>query len=260
MASVSTPWRSAAGARPLVAWRSAQLQRVADLLQAVCVAWAEEWGIDLAGTPEATCQPADAVAAGPWQPLAQGDAAWQREAGFARAVALALWSTEACTPVAAAVLHSCRRDLLARLRAAGRWLAPGDAIPPTVAAAPPWSGRVVVILPLGMTLLLDAGAMRQLLGDEAGRRLAPQPAVTSVAAALARSRLGVRVRLEGCEMALGSLKDLRLGDVLRLGHRVGAPALVEAQGCCAFGGFLVRSGGRKAVELAPVHATGKGTP
>jgi hypothetical protein len=67
----------------------------------------------------------------------------------------------------------------------------------------------------------------------------------------------VRVHLEGCELALGVLQDLRPGDLLRVRHRVDAPASVHApQGALLFRGFLAARGGSKAVELAPVGEKG----
>jgi flagellar motor switch protein FliM len=67
--------------------------------------------------------------------------------------------------------------------------------------------------------------------------------------------LPLQVRLEACEVDIGRLQDLQPGDVVRLPHRLDAPAAVVGPGGQPlFGGYLVRRRGRKAVELAPVGA------
>ncbi|HEY0824824.1 MAG TPA: FliM/FliN family flagellar motor C-terminal domain-containing protein, partial [Ramlibacter sp.] len=124
----------------------------------------------------------------------------------------------------------------------------------------PWSGSVLVSLPGGARVLLGAALVRILVAwaDDAGASQAawsaPTPRVP-VDRALAGIALNLQVHLEGCELSVGSLQDLQIGDVLRLQHRVDAPAAVTLpDGAPLFNGFLARTRGRKAVELAPAVA------
>ena len=84
-------------------------------------------------------------------------------------------------------------------------------------------------------------------------RSSPPAATVNVASVVADFPMRLRVQLEACELDVGSLRELQVGDVLRLRHRIEMPAWVHtAGGDPLFSGFLVRSRGRKAVELAPV--------
>jgi hypothetical protein len=149
-------------------------------------------------------------------------------------------------------------------------LVPGAAecVPPPRGAWRPWSGALLVSLPLCGDVLLDAALVRAVLparpvaAGAAGAR-APLVPLHRAAAALT---LPLQVRLEACEVDIGNLQDLQPGDVVRLPHRLDAPAAVVGRdGQPLFGGYLVRRRGRKAVELAPVAAAAtvtvqEGTP
>jgi hypothetical protein len=160
-------------------------------------------------------------------------------------------AAEACTPVLAEVVAMCRADAHARLADALQ-LARCDGEGPPAGAWRPWSGALLASLPMGWRVLLDAALVRSLLpppAREAPATPAPLVPLQRAAAALA---LPLQVHLEGCEVDIGSLQDLRPGDVVRLPHPLDAPAAVVARdGQPLFGGYLVRRRGRKAVELVP---------
>ena len=125
-----------------------------------------------------------------------------------------------------------------------------------------WSGAVMVEarwFGTAWRVLLDATAVRGLLRAVnlrrpvrvAESRAAPLP----VLRALAKTPVGLQVRLAPVDIDLGSLMSLGLGDVLRLGHAVDEPvhvvspgASIDAAPLCH--GWLGSRDGRVALELA----------
>lgn len=138
-----------------------------------------------------------------------------------------------------------------------------DAVPVELAQAwQRWSGAVVVEAPWFGTawrVLLDATAVRALLralnlrrpARAAESRATPLPALR----ALAKTPVGLQVRLAPVDIDLGSLMSLGVGDVLRLGHAVDEPvhvvspdAGIDAAPLCH--GWLGGCDGAVALELA----------
>jgi hypothetical protein len=123
----------------------------------------------------------------------------------------------------------------------------------------PWSGLVIVSAPdagpLFHSLLLNAQCVRMLLRSQANQPTTPKrvpqaPIVTSVEQALADHKLPIQVELAGCELDLGTLQSLRLGDIVPLSHALDEPLLVSTPAYGAFcAGFLGRQAGSKAIEL-----------
>ena len=100
-----------------------------------------------------------------------------------------------------------------------------------------WSGAIVVQLDwFGATLsLLVDGATVANLVRAGGARRAPAPrrsdaAPVPVLGAIADAKLRLEVRCGGAGIDLGSLVSLRVGDVLRLDHRLDEPVAVAAAG------------------------------
>src|SRR5207253_1329251 len=133
------------------------------------------------------------------------------------------------TPVVRSVVETCRSDAGLRL-ATALHLAAGARCSSTTPHAGPWSGDVLVTLPWGAQMLLEAGLVDALLKRRSDRnpatnRLAATPLVP-VCDALADTELTLRVELAPCELGLGALQALQVGDVVRLQHGVGQPATV----------------------------------
>jgi flagellar motor switch/type III secretory pathway protein FliN len=251
-----SPWMAADHARPLVTWSRVQLDAVARAFDRSYASWAVHWGI------EATVQSEARIGSlvdgrADWMPLVQqADAAmWLLESPeFIEQLLQQLWGApEPLPPIAAAVTRACREDLRKALSMAGTWspAAPSEGRPPSPL---PWSGMVIVALARGLQLLLDAGAVGALA--PAGAAVAAPAAPPSrqpllpVSAALAGHPLRLDVRLDACRLDIGGLRALRVGDVLRLQHRLDKPAGVHAAGGdLLFHGHLVHSRGRKAIEL-----------
>lgn len=114
----------------------------------------------------------------------------------------------------------------------------------------------MVSLPFGARLLLAADIVRKLVAaaaPPATRAVATRETLLGIPEAIGEKELRVQVHLAGCEIEIGTLQDLQVGDVLRLRQGIDKPASVSVEdGTPIFGGFLVRSGGRKAIELACV--------
>jgi hypothetical protein len=129
----------------------------------------------------------------------------------------------------------------------------------------PWSGCVLVspqsAVPLAQSLLLNADCVRALLGlpEVSGGDGAPQSnaGTSSLEEALAGHSLLIRAELAGCELDLGELENLRIGDIVPLAHALDEPLLVSTPDDDPFcAGFLGRHAGSKAIELirqAPAH-------
>lgn len=263
MSAASHPalWRRLQQARPLVAWRTEQLDAVARVLQGAQQAWQEAWG--LASEQEGvTCLGASAQDLETcWQfaGASGGAAAWIAPGThWEAALERSLWGSEREPgPLAARVAVACRADWLLRLRAAlGIEPAAADApeLPPLGGA---WSGLACASFGGAYRVLLDAPLVQRTLRSAApglaqpAAPVAGDAALTPVSSALTAVRLPLQARLADCELELASLQDLRLGDVIPLPHRLDAPLLVrDAHDQALFGGYLARQGRRKALELA----------
>jgi hypothetical protein len=257
-----TGWQASLVASPLIAWRSAQLSLLSDVLRSALVEWAAEWGLPDGWDAEVGCASAQASggAAQSWSCLGRSgeghtwiSAAPREQDQLAEAL---FPGAGAPTELLLEIVEACRCDVTARLASALllEQAAGGPrAIPSSLFA--PWSGAVLASLPWGGRMLLEGVVVERLLrsrgegSSPARRRVSP---VVPLAQAMASLAVPVQVRLEACDVAIGSLQDLQPGDVLRLRHRLDAPAAVTAgHGEALFTGFLARSRGRKAIELAP---------
>jgi hypothetical protein len=256
VSATSLSWQRIDHAQPLRAWRGDELAVLCERLAALQSAWQADWGLQAWGAPGVACAPPRDVKQRPWVALGAG-AWWVADERFEEQVARGLFDADAATPLARSLVQACRDDLAARLRAlCGLAAADGTAQPPDAALAGPWSAAVAATLGAGIELLLQAQVVAQVLGTEDA---APDPSpaaslapLVPVADAVARRRMPLRIALAGCELDLGTLQDLQVGDVVRTDHPVDAPALLEDRaGRTVFRGFLVRSGALKAVELTP---------
>ncbi len=179
--------------------------------------------------------------------------------------------------IAPALVRSAWTDWLQRLNA----LWPGFALEPQQPTgtpgmhvpAGPWSGALCArwtwcggIWCLG----LPYAVVSALLGSEAAPPSASVPPPRMVPTerldrALAAEAVALRVGLDGAELNLGQLQELRLDDVVPLSHLLDVPALVTAvDGTPVCHGWLGQSEGRMAVELTPkkpsVHPMKENTP
>jgi hypothetical protein len=249
-------WQLRPSARALVAWRDHELATFASVLDAAVLAWQRDWGLD--DTARTTCE--NTVArdrrAG-WQLLGRhaGGAAWIQSAAVVGLCRQLLGTDDASTPIAAEVLAACRQDLRVRCAASLQLAEDSDAAE-LVPALTAWRGAVEARLAFGARVLVDAGCLLALL-QAAGTpqrtdRPKAAPALHALSEAIADLPVPLKIRLRPCEIEVGALQDLVVGDVVLLPHPLDAAAAVEdADGQQLFCGQLARSHGRKAVELAP---------
>jgi len=263
IASRAKPWRPCPDALTLCAWSDAELASVSARLGEMLRTWAKDWDLPMPmSTPvTSTLAPGRQMRQEGWEFLgsvAEAGAwfSWRPE-GAARWVRAWFATERVETPVVASVVRACREDAARRLAMELHLSATGTAVPVVRAATAAWSGTLMVCLaPVGQ-LLLEAGVLRHLraVGGVGPRERAPTGCLVGIRQALARTPLRVSVDLEGCELTLGALQALQLGDVVRLRHRVDAPASVaDPQGRRLFGAWLARSRGSRAVELAAPDA------
>lgn len=228
---------------------------------AVLGAWASDWGIPPALCTAVDCSAVEGAGNVPWQGLGGADSGaawihWTAEGRAQLAAALFRGATQV-TPLIEEVSGACWSDALLRMRSSLALPGMGPYAAPAVSTLSAWSGAVVVSLPFRARLLLAADAVRKLVAEARG---APAPArpgasrpLLGIPEAIGERALRIEVHLEGCDIEIGALQDLQLGDVLRLRQALDKPASVSvADGVPVFSGFLVRSRGRKAIELASV--------
>lgn len=251
---------------PLRAWSAGQLARVSATVDAALDGWAKAWGLELAGAGGTR------VVAGAHAEIGcaallgrRGEAAaWMLEgAALLHRIHLLVFGRErSIGTIAEEVALACQKDVLARLCAATGLAASEAHVPPPERCRQPWSGWVQAQLPLGIGMLLSPEAVASTLQ---GADVHPSPRrdreavpLAPLGEALSSSAFRLHAELEGCEVTIGALRDLQRGDVLRLRHRLDAPAVVrEREGRALFSGFLVRRGARRALELARHPHQGK---
>lgn len=259
-ADTAPAWRADREGTPLLAWRGEQLAMLAVKIDAVLGAWASDWGIPPALCTAVDCSAVEGAGDAPWQGLggAESGAAWIHWTAEGRAqLAAALFRGAAqLTPLIEEISGACWSDALSRMRSSLALPDVGPYAAPAASTLSAWSGAVVVSLPFRARLLLAAGAVPKLVaearGAPAARPVASRP-LLGIPEAIGERALRIEVHLEGCDIEIGALQDLQLGDVLRLRQALDKPASVSvADGVPVFRGFLVRSRGRKAIELACV--------
>lgn len=296
---------SALRARPLRSWQSAQKEALRARLAAVLRDWCDEWlpqrtatttTTDLEVTePDGTLTMTSDVACwsfteaprraaalpldtpsrgGRDNTLSALQAIGERMFAFDMASAS---SAPVAPMIAPTVVRAAWSDWLRRLEALWPGFVlepqPSKGAPGTHAPADAWSGALCVrwtwcggVWRLG----LPYDVVTALLGSEAATPSAPAAPVRQLPKerldqALAAEPVALRVMLDGAELNLGQLQELRLDDVVPLAHLLDAPALVLAtDGTPVCHGWLGQSEGHMAVELAPhtlnVHPLKEKTP
>jgi hypothetical protein len=242
----------------LYAWTQRQLDAVAVKLSDPWELWLRDWGLQAAGS--LSCR------------VAQSDDAKMRWLAAARHAQRCAWLAGGAQEALAAALFGMRHSpqaeagaivaaqALAELRsviAAVLELDPAQAPgpvehPPTGA----WSGSVVLELPLAgqpLHALLNAACVAALVPvatPAPSRHGTGAAGLVALESAVAGQVLRLRVELGACELDIGTLQGLQLGDVLPLLHSLDTPARVLGAGdqhvCDA---YLGKQGSRKAAEL-----------
>ena len=260
--------QAAARAQPLVWWRADQLEAVASHVNRVWQAWAQDWLTDIPAAAVLRCEQAHGSASSSSSLDSLGarhDAAAWIESSDEPALCLravmfptarrGAEATAARSAIAAAVADeawAALRDTLCnalKLDSAVRALT----LPPLTA----WSGSVRVVFTNAtahsLSLLLNASCVAALI-DSTGVPMARHegPAsgkLTPVLPALSNHRLSIQVEFEPCELDLGSLAGLHIGDIVPLPHMLDSPLHVSSGAKSLCSAFLGKHGGFRAVEL-----------
>lgn len=257
--------------RPLIWWSSSQCEAMASRLAEGWTRWRRDWASLPQGRGAVTCQlvwESDASASDGWQLLgARDDAqAWVRTDALPADVASAvlfgddavdiLRARPGTAPLAASVCSTAAADCVsALLDALGlQPCMPGSS--PEAELFQPWSGAVLVSLAAGasssLRLLLTSSCAAQLAAAVSAAthaRAVRRGGLIPVEAACADRQVMVRASLCGCELDLGMLAGLRVGDVIPLPHPLEAPLHLTLAGETVSAGFLGRQGRAKAIEL-----------
>jgi hypothetical protein len=162
------------------------------------------------------------------------------------------------SPLLTEAIAACMRDAGSRLASA---LDPGPGAKGEVDALLPsgkWSGAVAAFLPCGSSVLMEGECVERALRSASAPARPPRdaaPALVPLLEAARASAVRLEARLCACELDLALLQRLRPGDVIRLPHPLDRPISVHgADGRALFDGFLARSHGLRALELAPAAA------
>jgi hypothetical protein len=256
-------------------WQTLQLDQIGGAVQGAWSAWEQDWVSMPAPLYERFACSLAHLSAGSadvrWQPLGMRGqaAAWMevtRDAVGEIQNAIFGPRPEFASPLAPEedIALGVARDAWAALASTLRdrlFLdADGGQTDPPNYVFKPWSGGVVLSppqgKPLACSLLLNAECVRGLLQSH-GSGVSPielkrnqAVGITPLEEALEEHKLLLRAELDGCEVDVGELENLGLGDIVRLGHRLDEPLRVwtdtEGPLCEA---FLGRQAGAKAIEL-----------
>lgn len=258
------------GFRTLLWWTQADLDAVGDDVGRTFTAWTADWigGTSHSDVHVTLAHEHLASAEETWVPVGTSDecAAWvQVRAGAVEEILPIVFPpvgeqgpTISKTGIAWAVAAKAWDALSGALRACIGLDVTGSQAAPDRSLTTPWSGSVVISLAMPgqrvLSLLLNPAAVIA-LRERAGMSVAKRPGQGATAAvpltdALSECQLALQVELSPCELDLGSLESLRVGDIVPLAHSLDAPLLVmSAKDVHVCAGFLGLQGRHKAIEL-----------
>jgi hypothetical protein len=172
--------------------------------------------------------------------------------------------------IAYAVAAKAHAALIEMLRGRLGLDACGCEAEPDAALFKPWSGSLLISATLpgrsAIAVLLNRATVRSVLAreDRPTEPRKPQPpraALHPLTQALAGRRLLLRVGLSSCELDIGTLESLRVGDIVPLPHSLDTPlAVSNMQGVQVCTGFLGCQDGVKAIELVRDVSTDHDAP
>jgi len=259
---------SALRARPLRSWPSAARESLRGYLLALHRTWATEWLPGLEGTMHAPEIALSEAGDGAQDQVLWSFAPPQHEAsvqgGIRAAIGAAMFGTGNAAASSVGTVHPRMADQIA-LEAWNDWLhrlgQALDGFNLEQQHAPPmshvWSGGLQASWSWcgGIwTLVLPYDAVATITGPSAVAPTAPQVSlkpIEALDAALGNGHITLRVLLEGTELNLGQLQDLRIGDVVPLAHRLDSPAqVIVRDGAPVCEGWLGQRNNCIAIELA----------
>ncbi len=256
MPSIGSP-----SGRPLAWWSASQLESAADKVRQALAPCVKAWLGVVVTTADKTAMLAHEVAsakAQAWQSIGShsGGGAWIATPPDPAAQLGRLMfgsSGSAHAGIAEAIAHRAWTAMPDALRAGLGLDATNPSGQPDASLFAPWSGAVIVTLqaPFPLHVLLEAACVQALVPVRGHASASPTAPLVDMVRALATQRATLRVELHGCELDLGSLAGLRVGDVLPLPHDLEHPLILSThEGTPVCTGYLGRHGAVKAIELA----------
>jgi hypothetical protein len=252
--SFAGPWRTSQSARTLYWWDQRGLDRAAGELRQLFETWSAAWGV---GEVTARCHGSVSATAATTMWVRFGAAgselAWLTQEREEAELLPALFSGAGpFGPLSRAVAQACRQDLHGRLaKLLGVSASTGASTPPGYlahAGSGVLEARLSGPLQGCLRIAPEAAARWRVSSRHPVVRNAPPlvPATT----ALAMRPVALDVQLEGCELEVGVLQGLQVGDIVCLEHALERPASVRHADATLCGAFLGRRQGHMAVELA----------
>jgi flagellar motor switch/type III secretory pathway protein FliN len=254
--------------QPLRAWSAEQRSDIESAATALWRTWCESWGLDLSGCygGSVRCRAVvqeDGIDGTRWrafraEPSATlwWDARSMPHGDAADLLAQALFGNAgAAADTLVREIAQVAWDDLGELFL--QWLGAAQRLRPAEYDLHHWSGAVVLDLTAPRTvlhLLVQGDAVAAWLEERSPARGASSvhgsAQLGSMLDRLDPVPCTVAVELQPLELTLGTLRGLRIGDVVQMDHRLDAPLLARADGQVICGTFLGQSGGRRAIELA----------
>jgi flagellar motor switch/type III secretory pathway protein FliN len=243
-------------ARPLHWWSAAQLTELARQIEPVWAAWLRDWAATpTAGMVAVACELAAErkdLAHLHWNVLG----ATGSECAWHCAV-----SEESASPIDGSIAKAVWQEAQADFQAAicARLKLESCATTSYLASNfKEWAGAVILSMGDGQCspvqhVLLAAQPVSQMLAGFAPRRSEEntrlQRALVPVEAALNDKPVRISAQLAPCEIDLGSLLGLRVGDIVPLPHPLEEPLAVHLESHPFCRAYLGKQGGAKAIEL-----------
>lgn len=257
--------------QPLRWWSAAQLREIAHPIDDAWHGWLKAWSAARVETGAVSCQLAwderELVnhAQQQFGSRAGAQAWFAVSGGLDETVAALLFDDAAAAPgragtarapLASALAAEAAEELLCAVCGALRLDRSVQDAQPDAAIFQPWSGAVAVSIAWGkatrLRLLLDGNTAARLVAEPApgpSGRQAGREALVAVRDACAGHRVSLQVSFSPCELELGALRSLQVGDIVPLPHTLDAPLHVTLAGERVCRAFLGKRRDAVAIEL-----------
>ena len=241
-------------ASPLRWLPAAVLHAIENVVDECWARWQADWHCAGKGRVQAVNAADSGAKLLTWHAIPSREGAiWSEQAPLRSTIAHALFGERSLSAggIAARVVERAESDLLQALKGLA---GPAGGPQETARLFDRWSGAVVLRLPL------NEGVIRILVAPEPAEALAGAevpagalgqlPPLDPLAAVIESRAVRASVELAECDVAIGELRDLAVGDVLRLQHLLSAPVAVRVAGRAICNARLGRRGIAKAVALS----------
>lgn len=256
--------------QPLRWWSAAQLREIAHPIEKAWHGWLAQWSAARVETGAVSCQLAWDRELANHAPQQFGSRAgaqvWFAGCGGLNETVAALLFDDAAavpgragtarTPLASAIAAEAAEQLLCAVCGALRLDRSVQSAQPDAGIFQPWSGAVAVSIAWGkatrLRLLLDGNTAARLVAEPVAGpsgRQGRREALVAVRDACAGHRLSLQVSFSPCELELGALRSLQIGDIVPFPHTLDTPLHVSLAGERVCRAFLGKRRDAVAIEL-----------